>query len=116
MTPGENGIAYGDVSVENPNRDPSKIAMGYKGASNLNSIKKVEYTVISSDGKNSYTGTLMNNDGSLFVEKVSGYYTMELPVDLESVGYYRITLMYYLKNGEVYEKTDSYSTTYLYEK
>ncbi|MEG0547278.1 MAG: hypothetical protein RR518_00660 [Coprobacillus sp.] len=116
MTPGENGIAYGDVTVENPNRDPSKIAISYKNASNLNSIKKVEYTVISSDGKSSFTGVLMNENGTLFSEKLGGYYTMELPLSLENLGYYRIMINYYLQNGDVFEKTDSYSTTYLYEK
>lgn len=117
-TPGENGISYGDVAIENPNRDPSRIAISYKNASNLNSIKKVEYSIISSDGKYSYSGNLLNENNVLFVEKqgVAGYYTLDIPIRLDAPNYYRISLNYYTYSGSNYEKTGTYSTTYLYEK
>lgn len=120
-TPGENGIAFGDVSIEHPNNDPTKLSIAYKNASNLTAIDKVDYTVISQDGKVSFGGSLeKNGDKDIFKLKASdvkGYYTMELPILLEEKKMYRIIIAYYQKQlDDSFKKLEpSYSTTYLYE-
>lgn len=119
-TPGENGIAFGEVAIENPNNDPSRLSIAYKGASNLAAIDRADYTVISKDGKVNFSGSLKKENGKeIFTQKASGvkgYYVMDLPLMLEVKTTYRVMISYYQKQDDGYVKLEpSYSTTYLYE-
>lgn len=115
-TPGADGISLGQTSVQATGGDPAKISFVYKAASNLNSIAKVEYSIISTTGESySVSETLLNTSKDLFKTKpnVAGYFTLDLPTQLPKAGYYFITINYYKTIDGIRWHTES--TYYLYE-